>query len=107
MDKNKYFKGIKMEIHKFIGFDDKERYYTYAKDGQTYIYKQRKKSLEKWVLQLAKRLKKAKFTREEILYIVPYFFYQKGYWINDYFYMPEWQIVQHLCELGIEDIEYV
>ena len=96
-----------MEIHAFISFDDKVRYYTYAKNGQTYIYKQRKKSLEKWALQLAKKLQKAKFTSEEILYIVPYFIYQKGYWINEYFYMPEWKIVQRLCELGIEDIEYV
>ena len=95
-----------MEIHAFISFDDKVRYYTYAKNGQTYIYKQRKKSLEKWALQLAKKLQKAKFNKDDIFYTLSYF-YKKGYWINEYFYMPEWKIVQRLCELGIEDIEYV
>ena len=45
-----------MEIHAFVSFDNKVRYYTYAKNGQTYIYKQRKKSLEKWALQLAKKI---------------------------------------------------
>lgn len=97
-----------MKIYKMIGFDRKERYYTYPYEGQRYIYKQRKKTLQNWIDRLADLLLKAKYDKDDIPNIILYFVNVKGYWQHENYYIKPCYLVQNLNDLGgVKNIEFV
>lgn len=97
-----------MKVYKMIDFDGKERFYTYPYEGQRYIYKERKKSLDDWIKRLVDLLIKAKYNKDDIQSIILYFVKVKGYWQHENYYIKPWILVQNLNDLGgVENIEFV
>lgn len=97
-----------MEIYKFTGMNGKERFYTYAKTGNRFIYKERKKTFKDWVLMLYKLLIKAKYSKDDAKFAISYFASVRGYWRHENYYIRPCFLVQNLNDLGgVKNIEYV
>lgn len=97
-----------MKIYKSIGINGKELLYVYSYDGQRYIYKERKKTLEGWMYQMAALLTKAKYNQKDIQRIISYLVEVKGYWQHENFYIKPYVLVQNLNDLGgVENLEFV
>jgi hypothetical protein len=72
--------------------------YVVSKNGK-YVYKQRKLSLNDWIMKIVKVLIKSNYGTKEIqLYILQYII--NGWYVNENFYIKPNCIIQNINELN-------